>query len=223
MIGALGMSVPGCHRTNKHDLHGRCGRAGGERRGWMSSDAVFAIPPGPYTPADLAATPDDGQRYELVDGALLVSWFRTPLHQFAAGRLCGLLNAAGAAGLLAVCAIDVRCGPDTVVTPDVVMLLSSVVDEPDCVVVADHVALVAEIASPSTVRMDRVLRPRLYADAGIPAYLLFELEGPTVTWFALSTSGSYERRGVAAGDEELRVTEPFEVRIVPAELVRLRG
>jgi len=99
-------------------------------------------------------------------------------------------------------------------------LVSSVVDEPDCVVVADHVALVAEVTSPSSLRMDRVLRPRLYADAGIPAYLLVELEGPTVTWFALSGPGGYQRRQVTAGDAELLVTEPLEVRIVPAELVR---
>src|SRR5262249_17454242 len=177
--------------------------------------------PGPYTPVDLAAMPEDGQRYELVDGALLVSWSRTLLHQRAAGRLCSVLNAAGASGLEAVGAVEVRCGPDTVLVPDVVVLVSSVVDEPDCVVTADHVALVAEVASPSSVRMDRVLRPRLYADAGIPAYLLVELEGPTLTWFALSGPGGYQRRRVAAGDAELRVTvKLFEMRIVPAELVR---
>jgi Uma2 family endonuclease len=186
----------------------------------MSSDAVPVPHHGPYTPADLAAMPDDGQRYEMIDGALLVSWSHTLLHQRAAGRLCSLLNEAGASGLEAVCTIEVQCGPDTVLVPDVVMLLSSVVDEPDCVVVADHVALVAEIASPSTVRMDRVLRPRLYADAGIPACLLVELEGPTVTWFAPSASGGYEQRGVATGHEQLQVSGPFEVRIVPAELVR---
>jgi Uma2 family endonuclease len=187
----------------------------------MSSDAVSAMRPGPYTPADLAATPDDGQRYELIDGALLVSWSRTLLHQRAAGRLCNLLNAAGASELEAVGAIEVRCGPDTVLVPDVVMLLSSVVDEPDCVVMADHVVLVAEVASPSTVRMDRVLRPRLYADAGIPAYLLVELEEPTVTWFSLPGPAAYQRCRVVAGDAELLVTvKPFEMRIVPAELVR---
>ena len=186
----------------------------------MSNVAVPEPRHGRYTPADLAATPDDGQRYELIDGALIVSCSPIPLHQLAAGRLCNLLNAAAPSGLEAVCTIDVRCGPDTVLVPDVVMLLSSVIDEPDCVVVADHVALVAEIASPSTVRMDRVLKSRLYADAGIPAYLLFELEGPTVTWFAPSASGGPERRGMASGEEVLRVTEPFEVPIVPAELVR---
>ena len=56
-------------------------------------------------------------------------------------------------------------------------------------------------------------------------YLLVELEVPNLTWFAPSASGAYvyEQRGIATGDEELLVTEPFTARIVPAELVRLRA
>ena len=85
------------------------------------------------------------------------------------------------------------------------------------------VALVVEIMSPSSVRIDRVLKPHTYADAGIPAYLPVELEGPTVTWFALSGSGGYTRRGSANGAEELLLTKPFGARIVTAELVRPHG
>ena len=189
----------------------------------MPAASVPSAHRGPYTIADLEAMPDDGQRYELIDGALHVTPPPTLLHQRVAGRLCTLLDAAAAPGLEAVGAINVRCGPDTVLVPDVVVLLSSVVDEPDCAVTAGHVALVAEVASAFSVRMDRVWKPHLYADAGIPAYLLVELEGSTVTWFAMAGPGGYERRGVAVGDEELLVTEPFEVRIVPAELIRRRA
>jgi len=74
-----------------------------------------------------------------------------------------------------VCSVDVQCGRDTVLCPDVVVLPSSVVDDPDRAVTADDVALVAEIAWPSAARIDWWLKPRLYADAGIPAYLLLEL------------------------------------------------
>jgi Uma2 family endonuclease len=119
-----------------------------------------------------------------------------------------------------VCTIDVRCGPDTVLCPDVVVLPSSVVDDPDHAVVAADVVLVAEIAWPSAARIDWVLKPRLYADAGIPAYLLLDLEVPNITWFTPSTSGTYQQRGIATGDQELQMTEPFKARIVPAELVR---
>jgi len=47
--------------------------------------------------------------------------------------------------------------------------------------------------------MDLVWKPQVSADAGIPACLLIELEGPTVTWCAPSASGGYERRGMASG------------------------
>jgi len=45
----------------------------------------------------------------------------------------------------------------------------------------------------------------LYADAGIPAYLLLELEVPNLTWFAPSASGAYvyevyEQRGTETDD-----------------------
>jgi hypothetical protein len=61
--------------------------------------------------------------------------------------------------------------------------------------------------------------------AGIPAYLLLELEVPNITWFAPSASGAYvyEQHGIATGDEELQVTGPLKARIVPADLVRLHS
>lgn len=47
-----------------------------------------------WTVADLATLPDDGLRYELVDGTLLVSAAPSKLHQRALGNLYVLLRAA---------------------------------------------------------------------------------------------------------------------------------
>jgi hypothetical protein len=46
----------------------------------------------PFTVAELDRMPDDGRRYELLDGALVVSPRPTTIHQFVAGRLCGVLS-----------------------------------------------------------------------------------------------------------------------------------
>jgi Uma2 family endonuclease len=177
---------------------------------------------GPYTLADLEAMPDDRQRYELIDGALHVSAAPAPLHQRAAGRLRSLLVAAAPPDLEAVGTIDVRCGPDTALEPDVVVVSSAVVEEHDGIVPAEHVAMAVEIMSPSSRRIDRLLKPQLYTDAGIPTYLLVELKPPTATWYRWTDLGAYTVAGSATGTEPLRLTEPFEVEIVPEDLVRRR-
>ena len=48
----------------------------------------------PLTRADLDAMPDDGHRYELIDGALIVTPAPSVGHQFSVGRLHLLLAAA---------------------------------------------------------------------------------------------------------------------------------
>jgi hypothetical protein len=47
---------------------------------------------GPLTRAELAEMPDDGRRYEIIDGVLIVSAAAVRMHQPAAGRLFGLLG-----------------------------------------------------------------------------------------------------------------------------------
>jgi Uma2 family endonuclease len=194
-----------------------------EERG-VSEAPVLAEHHGPYTIEDLEAMPDDGQRYELIDGALHVSPSPASLHQRVTKRLCTLLDAASPVELEALpAAVDVQTGKHSVLEPDVVVLRSAVVESLYRVIDSRDVALVAEVVSPSSVWMDRLVKPRLYASGGIPAYLLVETDEPRVSWFGLSASGGYELRGVASGDEVLRVTEPFDVSIVPADLVRAKG
>src|SRR5262249_30913545 len=100
---------------------------------------------------------------------------------------------------------------------------SAVVESLYRVIDSRDVALVAEVVSPSSVWMDRLVKPRLYASGGIPAYLLVETDEPRGSWVAVSASGGDGLRGVGRGDEVLRVTEPFDVSIVPADLVRPKG
>jgi hypothetical protein len=46
----------------------------------------------PFTVAELDRMPDDGHRYELLDGVLIVSPRRTTVHQFVMMRLASLLD-----------------------------------------------------------------------------------------------------------------------------------
>lgn len=64
----------------------------------MSVMAMAAQPVahgGPFTRADLDQLPDDGRRYEIVDGVLIMSASSGRLHQRAVGRLYRQLDTAG--------------------------------------------------------------------------------------------------------------------------------
>ncbi|TDO64090.1 hypothetical protein EV651_105314 [Kribbella sp. VKM Ac-2571] len=48
---------------------------------------MWPVEPGGFTTADLDAAPDEGARYELVDGVLLVTYMSSRIHQLALGEL----------------------------------------------------------------------------------------------------------------------------------------
>jgi len=55
---------------------------------------VMTLPSHPLLAADLDAMPDDGRRYELVDGSLIVTPAPSVRHQIVVMRLVVLLDAA---------------------------------------------------------------------------------------------------------------------------------
>jgi hypothetical protein len=72
----------------------------------------------PFYRYDLDAMPDDGRRYEIVDGTLIVSAVLGRLHQRAALRIATLLDAACPSDLEVVIApFSVAMTLDTVMEP----------------------------------------------------------------------------------------------------------
>lgn len=65
----------------------------------MPATTTLTLPRGPLTRDDLETMPDDGRRYELIDGVLIVSPVPVRLHQRAVGRLYSLLDRACATEL----------------------------------------------------------------------------------------------------------------------------
>jgi hypothetical protein len=72
----------------------------------------------PFTVAELDRMPDDGRRYELLDGALVVSPRPTTIHQFVAMRLLRALADACPDSLCVVPGPAVELGPQTEFDPD---------------------------------------------------------------------------------------------------------
>lgn len=84
---------------------------------------VITLPRGePLTRDELAQVPDDGHRYELVDGTLIVTPAPTPRHQIAVVNLVIALSAGCRSDLRALTApVDVALSEDTVLQPDLLV------------------------------------------------------------------------------------------------------
>ena len=133
-----------------------------------------------WTSADLAVLPDDGKRYEIIDGELYISRPSHWHHQRACGKICVALEAwsmqtgAGEANL----APGVIFAEDDDVAPDVVWISHS---RRATAMGADghlHAApeLVIEVLSPGTTneRRDREVKLKLYSRRGVLEYWIID-------------------------------------------------
>jgi Uma2 family endonuclease len=115
-----------------------------------------------WTVEKLHELPDDSNRYEVIDGALLVSPSPSAVHQRAAGRL-HLILAPYASGLsleVFVAPAAITWSPTTEVQPDllaVALVNGRLVERFDDV---KELALAVEVLSPSTTRTDRFTKRR---------------------------------------------------------------
>jgi Uma2 family endonuclease len=127
----------------------------------------------------LHALPEDGQRYEIIDGELFVTPAPSADHQEAVGVLYERLRKYARTHpvghvFFAPGAVEVR--RDTEVEPDV--FLSPLVDgkRPRSWQAAGRPLLVIEILSPSSARTDRIRKRKLYQDMGVPEYWIVDLD-----------------------------------------------
>jgi Uma2 family endonuclease len=179
--------------------------------------AVTTLPYGrSLTRSDLAALPDDGHRYELLDGALVVSPSPGRRHQRAVTRTWRLLDAAGSPhDEVLVAPYDVVLADDTVVQPDVLVAVRADLDRGAVPLVP---RLVVEVLSPSTRRTDLLLKRSRYAAAGIPSYWIVDPDSPSLLVLELKGE-EYVEAQRAEGAQGVTVAAPFPATVVPAELV----
>lgn len=128
----------------------------------------------PLTYDDLRDMPDDGQRYEIIGGELVVTPAPSMGHQLVSGSLYDLLRHYARTvngGKVVYAPFDVRLSPHDVVEPDLVFLSAARPRVPNEDNSIDYPPdLVVEVISPSSRRSDRVAKMALYARAGVPEY-----------------------------------------------------
>ncbi|MEH0983277.1 Uma2 family endonuclease [Micromonospora sp. CPCC 205556] len=79
-------------------------------------------------------------------------------------------------------------------------------------------ALVIEVESPNSRRHDRLTKPALYAEAGIPSYWRVERGdfGPVVYRYTLVKGVHYNLLGTVGPDDPVRIDEPWPMRLDPS-------
>lgn len=172
---------------------------------------------GPWAPADRTQLPDDGHRYEIIDGVLLVNAAPAPRHQRVQVLLTALLLEAAPEGLwVLVAPTDVFLAEDTVVQPDIVVAAESDFDATGLPVAP---LLAVEVLSPSTQLVDRNLKRDRYERAGVQSYWVVDPEQPCLTAFELRDGRYVLAAGVRRG-ESWTARHPFPVTIEPSTLDR---
>jgi Uma2 family endonuclease len=180
--------------------------------------SAWPKPGEPFTVEDLEHMPDDGRRYELIDGMLIVSPAPNIGHQRVIIVLGTLLELASPDHLAVLADVGVRIADNSALEPDVVV---AHVDDIKGVRLIRPPMLVAEVLSPDSVLRDLNLKRAAYERFGIPSYWVVDpdVDRPALHAFELSDDGGYAEVAHVTGAETFRASRPFSVEIVPDRLV----
>jgi len=145
---------------------------------------AFVQPDKHYTYSDYVSW-DDDSRYELIDGTPYMMTSPSLTHQRICVKLVSQLETflTGKTCKVFVAPCDVRLnasdGDNTIVQPDVMVVCdpSKLHDNKACVGAPD---LVIEVLSPSSSRMDKVIKLNTYKKAGVREYWIVDVDTQTV-------------------------------------------
>lgn len=173
----------------------------------------------PLTVDDLRDAPDDGHRYELLDGSLVVTPAPGIDHQRCVVALTVKLVAAAGPDLqVLVAPFDWVVSRGTRFQPDVLVARNADLGSEN---LQRPPVLAVEVLSPSTRLIDLGAKRLAYASAGLPAYWVVDPEVPSLTALRLQGAELVDQAYVE-GEQAYVTNHPFEVRIVPAELLTNR-
>jgi len=160
-----------------------------------------------WTVDDYMQLEPDDHRHELIRGRLIVTPSPTFEHQSILSNLSFEITAHVKEHDLGSCVqapCDVVLADDTVLQPDFIFVATDHLDDlRDGHALTGAPDLVAEVLSPETARRDRTEKREIYADAGVPWFLIVEPKGRVVEVFQLQNDGNYAVAATAADDDVL--------------------
>jgi Uma2 family endonuclease len=161
-----------------------------------------------YVASDIWDAPDDGKKYEVIDGELYMSPSPLFAHQFHLNRL----------NKWVINWVDDHDLGIVVTAPTGLVLNEKNGLEPDLIFISKDRAhiisrrgvegipdLVVEVLSPSTESRDRGLKLHRYAASGVPHYWIMDTEGPRIEERVLGEDG-YRLVGTFGPGEIFRPT-----------------
>jgi Uma2 family endonuclease len=189
----------------------------------ISTDApaVAGPPQGHWTYADWEQLPDDGKRYEIIDGALYMTTAPSSFHRWIVQQLVRYVAIPAVDQGLAftfpapIGVIMPGCDP---VQPGFVVVLASrasIIRErrirgaPDVIV---------EILSPGTTAYDQQVKLEAYARAGVPEYAIVDPATRSLSHYRLAAAGRYADPHVHGTAEVMSFDCLPTIRVLVGEL-----
>jgi len=162
---------------------------------------------GQWSYEDYLALPDDGRRYEIIEGVLYVSNAPDIDHQYTVAELVGEIRQfvkAQGLGYVLTAPFEVHLSERSrPVQPDVLFIRSDRWPASGAKFFAGAPDLVIEVVSPSSARSDQFVKFDAYERAGVPEYWIVHPRTHAVQVFTLS-GGEYAELGEFVAHEVIQ-------------------
>jgi len=153
---------------------------------------------------DYLRLPDDGKRYEIIEGVLYVANAPGYDHQFTSAKITFFLQlfvTERKLGIVLTAPFEVHLSETSrPVQPDILFLTNQQQPTPGTQFFEGAPALIVEVISPSSIRLDRHAKFDVYERAGVTEYWLADPKTHAVEIYVLS-NGEYALFGQFTGEE----------------------
>jgi Uma2 family endonuclease len=142
---------------------------------------------------DYRLLPDDGKRYEVIEGDLCMTPAPVTRHQIVVGRLLHVLLSyleTHPVGTVLTAPCDVLLSDTDIVQPDLLYVRNNSKAQVTELNIQGPPDLVVEVLSPATATRDRNLKRKRYEHFGVQEYWILDPDSNTVEIFALQ-AGQY--------------------------------
>ncbi|HLF88503.1 MAG TPA: Uma2 family endonuclease [Anaerolineales bacterium] len=147
-------------------------------------------PQGAWTYEDYLKLPDDGRRFEIIEGVLYVTNAPNFEHQFTVMEISHRIKLfvdENKLGIVLTAPFEVHLSDQTrPVFPDVLFIKSEHWPETGAGYFEGVPDLIVEVLSPSTRRTDQVVKFTTYEQAGVPEYWIVDPKSHSIQVFVLS-------------------------------------